>query len=304
MSKMSFDGLTRHALNGPTMGTRWQALFWLPDGQEAEQVQADMASAVARIDDQMSLWKPESDLCRLNRAPVGNWVDLGAEITQVLQAALRIGARTGWAFDIAVGGTVAAWGFGPEAADQDAIGAALRAPRVRAGEALELDVPNRKARRMADCRFDLNGIAKGYGTDCLVKVAADHGITGVLAGLDGDLRAAGTRPDGSAWPVAIEAPEYDRREAARMIEITDLAVATSGDYRHWVDVAGQRLSHTVDPVVGAPVIKGVASVTVLAATGAEADAWATALMVLGEQAGVALARANQVQAMFMRRPEG
>ncbi len=95
------------------------------------------------------------------------------------------------------------------------------------------------------------------------------------------MRALGLRPDGQAWTVAVEAPDLERRTPHSILALEDAAVATSGDYRHWVEVQGRRLSHTMDPTRGAPLIASPASVTVVARTCAEADAWATALMVLG-----------------------
>lgn len=300
MSKMSFEGHTRHALNGATMGTRWSTLFWAEEMDPA--LPAALQEAVDRVDSQMSLWKPDSDLCRLNEAPLGVWVDLPQQITEVLETALRIGRASGGAFDIAVGEAVAAWGFGPCPADQKAIHRMLTtATHPRATDVLELDTANRRAMKHAPARFDLNGIAKGYGTDQLVETALNHGVTGLLAGLDGDLRASGTRPDGAPWPIAVEEPDYDRRAAHTVLELEDLAVATSGDYRHWIKVGGQRLSHTMHPRTGGPLQQSPASVTVVAADCMTADAWATALMVLGKTEGTLLAKSNNIQAMFIER---
>ncbi len=107
------------------------------------------------------------------------------------------------------------------------------------------------------------------------------GSSDALVGIDGEMRAIGLRPDGEAWTIAVEAPDAERRTPHSILALQDAAVATSGDYRHWVEVQGRRLSHTMDPRRGAPLIASPASVTVVARTCAEADAWATALMVLG-----------------------
>ena len=114
----------------------------------------------------------------------------------------------------------------------------------------------------------------------------------------------GLRPDGAPWGVAVEAPDPDRRTPHSVLALHDAAVATSGDYRHWVEVQGRRLSHTMDPSRGAPLIAPPASVTVIARTCAEADAWATALMVLGEEAGAKLATQQGLDALFLLRDDG
>ncbi|MGS4948293.1 FAD:protein FMN transferase, partial [Meridianimarinicoccus sp. RP-17] len=110
-------------------------------------------------------------------------------------------------------------------------------------------------------------------------------------------------PDGEAWTVAVEAPDAERRTLHSILALQDAAVATSGDYRHWVEVQGRRLSHTMDPRRGAPLIASPASVTVVARTCAEADAWATALMVRGPDQGATLARQSGLDALFLLRDD-
>lgn len=302
MSKMSIDpvrDLSRVALNGPTMGTRWSALFFAPPGLDRDTVQAALQAAVDQVDAQMSTWRPDSDLMRLNAAPAGDWLALPAELAAVLRLGLAIGRVSGGAFDIGMGDAVTAWGFGPDAATPAAIRAAMAAPRRPAHEVLQID--GTQARKFAALALDLNGIAKGYGVDRLAETLRDHGITNGLVGIDGEMRAMGLRPDGSPWTIAVEAPERDRRAAHSVLALQDAAVATSGDYRHWVEVGGQRLSHTMDPARGAPLIASPASVTVVARTCAEADAWATALMVLGPERGAELAQQQGIDALFLLR---
>ncbi len=158
-------------------------------------------------------------------------------------------------------------------------------------------------RKIATIPLDLNGIAKGYGVDRLVEVLRDHGIRDALVGIDGETRAMGLRPDGGAWTIAVEAPERARRAPHSILTLQDAAVATSGDYRHWVTVQGRDLSHTMDPRRGAPLLAPPASVTVIAPTCAEADAWATALMVKGVDAGANLARRAGLDALFLKRDD-
>ncbi len=169
----------------------------------------------------------------------------------------------------------------------------MAAPRRPAHEVLEIDGAH--VRKSAPIALDLNGIAKGYGVDRLAETLREHGIADGLVGIDGEMRALGLRPDGEAWTIAVEAPDAERRTPHSILALQDAAVATSGDYRHWVEVQGRRLSHTMDPRRGAPLIASPASVTVVARTCAEADAWATALMVLGPDRGAALARQTRAR---------
>lgn len=303
MAKTSTE-LRRHALNGPTMGTRWAAQFYA-SGEEVGAITAALQAAVTEVDAQMTTWSTASDLMRLNRAPTGAWTALPERLITVLGAGVEIGRLSGGAFDIGMGEAVTAWGFGAETADPERIRAALSAPRTPAHEALELDIEAGRARKHAPLALDLSGIAKGYGVDRLSETLADFGITEALTSIDGELRAGGTQPGGAPWAVAVEKPDRERRAAHSVLALEDAAVATSGDYRHWVDVGGARLSHTMDPRRGAPVQGAPASVTVVAKSCMEADAFATALMVMGQDEGRALAEEHGLSALFlMREGEG
>lgn len=298
--------LPRLHLHGPTMATRWSVVCDAPAGADRAALQAALQATVDRVDAQMSPWKPGSDLLRLNHAPLDAWVDLPAEILQVLARALEVCRLSGGAFDPAVGALVDAWGFGaahavPDARAIHAARAAHAAPHPPTHEALELDLDANRARKAAPLQLDLCGIAKGYAVDRQCAVLQQHGVRHALAALDGELRALGPQADGQPWAVALERPQQGRRSALGVIELQDLAVATSGDYRRFVQAGPARLAHSMDARRGAPVNNGVASVTVLAASCMDADAWATALLVAGPGAGLALAQRLGLEALWLLR---
>ncbi len=292
--------LTRHALNGPTMGTRWSALFHMPPNFSVEPVRKAMADAVESVDRQMSTWDASSDLNRLNMSAAEEWVSLPSDLLTVLDAGLKIGRASAGAFDIAMGDAVSAWGFGSENASEACIRTARNIRRTPAYDMLELDMENRRARKHEPAKFDLNGIAKGYGVDRLAGVAKEYGIDAGLFAIDGELRALGAQPDGRGWTIAVEMPDLETRAPHSIIELQDASVATSGDYRHWVDVGGHRLSHTMDPRLGMPLANSPASATVIAVDCMSADAWATVMMVLGEESGLALAENLGLSALFLQ----
>ena len=300
MSKTSID-LKRYVLNGPTMGTRWSALFFADPDIDLETVRIALQAEVDAVDDQMSTWKARSDLSRLNAAPPGTWVDIPDLLVRVLDMGLAIGRASGGAFDIGMGDAVAAWGFGPGEADETDIRLAMRRSRRPANELIDIDEKAGRVMKRADIALDLNGIAKGFGTDRLAECLDGFGIHASLVGIDGEMRAIGLQPNGLPWSIAVEAPEIDRRAPHSVLELEDAAVATSGDYRHWVEVNGHRLSHTMHPEHGAPLVESPASVTVVARTCAEADAWATAMMVLGPDKGAALAETLGLDVLFLLR---
>lgn len=295
--KMSTD--TRHSLNGPTMGTRWTAVIVADAAFDSAALAADLAAAVACVDEQMSTWKPSSDLMRLNRAALGEWQAMPPQIMAVLAAAEGMANASEGLFDISVGDLVAAWGFGPALGRIDPARIKAGVGKARLGPSFALDMSKGQARRLQDVQLDLSGIAKGYAVDQLAETCARHGIANYLVGIDGEMRAAGHRPDAAPWAVALEAPLVGSRSALGVIELSDRAVATSGDYRHFVTLGQARLSHTMNPHTGGPVQGALASVSVLADTCMQADAWATVLLILGEVAGPALARARGIEAIFL-----
>lgn len=296
----------RLALHGPTMGTRWSVTCDAAPDTDVQALQTALAAAVQLVDAQMSPWLPGSDLNRLNHAPVGAWVTLPAEILEVLVCALDVCRLSAGAFDPAAGALVDAWGFGAvrDAPDAEAIRTATSAApvaRIPTYEALELDSGMLRARKHAPVHLDLCGIAKGYAVDRMADVLRQNGVPHALVALDGELRAVGGQADGQPWAVAVESPETGRRAVHSVVELQDLAVATSGDYRHYLQVGDARLAHTMDTRRGAPVRNEVASVTVLARQCMHADAWATALLVAGPGEGLALAQRMGLEALWMLR---
>lgn len=290
------------ALGGPTMGTRWSVL--IDDAAVDPALQSRFQSAVDEVDAQMSTWKPNSDLMRLNAAPLNTWVTLPDRLMIVLTAGLSVSRQTDGAFEMNVGDAVRAWGFGPAKIDIGAIRSASSTPRIAATTALELDPANNRARKSAPLALDLSGIAKGYGVDRLAETAAQFGITQALCAIDGELRAIGTRRSGRPWAVGIDMPDDKATAPHSTLALEDMAVATSGDYRHFVTVAATRLSHTIDPRRGAPLVVPPASVTVLSRSCMLADAMATALMVMGDGPGSSFAKAHAISALFLGRALG
>jgi thiamine biosynthesis lipoprotein len=310
MPKMSSEGFApckRTTLHGPAMGTRWSVSLDADANLNLTALHQDLAAAVTQVDNQMSPWKLHSDLMRLNRAPVNMWVALPAEILAVLDCALDICRLSAGAFDPGVGALVDAWGFGAvrDAPDAVAIRLACEATSRPTHECLELDRPAGHARKRAPVQLDLCGIAKGYAVDRMAAVLHRHGVRYALAALDGELRAVGSQASGVPWAVALEQPEVGRRAIHGVIELQDMAVATSGDYRRCLQVGDARFAHTMDARRAAPVNNAVASVTVLATSCMHADAWATALLVAGPGEGLALAQRMGLDVLFLlRRAEG
>lgn len=295
----------RHRLGGATMGTSWSVVIDSTDALDTATLGATCQAVVDEVDSQMSTWSLDSALMQFNAAPPDTWVSLPATLLVVLEAGLQISAATGGAFEMNVGDAVQAWGFGATTLDLAAIRTASSLPRVPAVAALHLDHDRGAARKSAALALDLSGIAKGFGVDRLVDALSAQGITHALCSIDGEVRALSGQGDGTPWSVAIEAPDTSDRQALSMLGLADKAVATSGDYRHFITVKGTRLSHTMDPARGAPLLNAPASVTVIADRCMQADAMATALIVMGTAKGMPFAEKAGISALFLTRgPNG
>jgi len=291
----------RYSPHGETMGSRYSAVFFAAPGADEAAINARLFAAVDAVDRQMSSWKPDSDLNRLNDAPQHQWLTVPAELFSVLDTALHVSRQSHGAFDIGVGDLVHAWGFGPGQGriDEQRIKALKAQPHGPATDVLELDPGRRRVRKQAAITLDLSGIAKGYGVDRLARCLDSLGITRYLVGIDGEMRARGTKPDGRPWAVAIEKPVRHLRDVMGVMELSDAAIATSGDYRHWIEHHGKSHAHTIDGALRQPLSNRLAAVSVVASSCMLADAWATALLVLGEEVGIDLARKRGMDALFV-----
>lgn len=292
--------LQRYTLHGQTMGTQYSAIVFTEPGANEAAINADLFAAVNAVDEQMSNWKADSDLSRLNKALLGQWLTIPQELFDVLEAALLVSRQSQGAFDIGVGDLIDAWGFGPIAGiDEQRIHAMRAQARQPAFEVLEMDPANLRVRKHASITLDLSGIAKGYGVDQMARSLDVRGITRYLVGIDGEMRARGTKPDGRLWSIAIERPIRHQREAMGVMELSDAAIASSGDYRRWVEYGGKTYAHTMSGALREPSSNQLAAVSVVATTCILADAWATALLVLGEKVGIELAQERRMDALFI-----
>ncbi len=296
-------------LTGDAFGTTWSVrLTGLPGDTNPEGLQLQIVVALDSIDRVMSNWRSDSAIEQFNAAPAGQWIDVPAELAELVTLARTISLASDGAFDITVAPLVRAWGFGPAAQPAVPDPATLNAARARTGFGHLSVRMNPPALRKAKpgITTDLSAIAKGYAVDRIAAVLDKAGCRSYLVEIGGELRARGQHPDGRAWRAAVRRPEYGLSpEPLTVLPVTDTAVATSGDYLQQFESGGRRYSHIIDPRTGRPAGHNLASVTVLATSAAEADALATALLVLGPVDGPALARAQDLKALFvLRKPDG
>lgn len=292
MTSSPSAALVLHRLGGDTMGTTWSV--WLAAARDADLrvLHAGIEAQLAQVIRQMSTWEAESDISRYNRAAAGEWLPLPSGFAQVLACALEIAEASEGAFDPTVGALVGLWGFGAHACDAVPDAEALTAAQARSGwKRIVFDAGDHRVLQPGGLQLDLSAIAKGYAADRVAACLCEAGIADALVEVGGELVGHGRKPDGEPWRVLVEAgpEEDDHRLEPRVLELDGLAVATSGDRWHHYTRSGRRYTHTIDPRSGEPVEHAPTAVSVIADDAMHADAWATALGVLGANAGHALA---------------
>ncbi|MDO6681136.1 FAD:protein FMN transferase [Oceanobacter sp. 5_MG-2023] len=281
---------------GPTMGTQYH-VSWIGQNDSAEQIQHLIDQRLADINRIMSTYDPDSELSQLNRQTLAlDNVTLSEELADVLAQALMIYNQSEGRFDVTVGPLVNAWGFGPgKHRDQKLSEEEVNGLLAGIGsDAIHLD--DRTLSTDKPLYIDLSAIAKGWAVDQIGYLLEQQGVVSYLVEIGGELRARGSKPDGSGWRVAIERPALDSmaHQVQLVLEPGDSALATSGDYRNYFEEQGVRYSHTIDPHTGYPITHQLASVTILNPSCALADAWATALTVAGPEQAVLLANRYQL----------
>jgi thiamine biosynthesis lipoprotein len=290
------------------MGTTYSIeVARLPAAVGREQLQATIDGVLAETGRHLSTYDAASEISRFNAAATTEAVEVSEPLGSVVAIANEVSVASGGAFDITVGPLVRAWGFGE--ADMGAVTApdAQQLARLRAEvgyDKLQLQTDHRALRKaVAGLQLDVNGIAPGYAVDRIAERFEALGVSDYLIELGGEVRAHGRSPAGRPWRVAVEAPLGGERMPYAVVELDGLGASTSGDYRDFRIVDGRRVSHTIDPRTGAPVTHGLASVCVVDTSTARADAYSTALMVLGPQEGMELATRLGLAALFIERSE-
>ena len=287
------------------MGTSWCVKLVASPRADLHALHAGIQTELDRVVAQMSTWETDSDISRFNRSAAGTWHALPPEFFTVLSCALETARDSDGAYDPTIRPLVEAWGFGAaQGGYRVPSNDELAAAQARVGwQRMSLHPDNASALQPGDTHLDLSAIAKGYGVDLVAGHLRDTGIAAALVEVGGELYGYGRKPDGTMWQVLVEAsPDATNDdEDVRVIALDGIAVATSGDHWHAFEQDGIRYSHTLDPRTGKPVVHASAAVTVIADDAMRADAWATALTVMGADAGHRFAQQRSIAARFVVR---
>jgi thiamine biosynthesis lipoprotein len=293
-------------LAGATMGTTWHVSY-LPaaSAPAVEDLQLGIEAQLEQVNSSMSTYRPDSEISRFNALDSGEWFIASPDFFRVLTTALDIGQLSEGAYDVTVAPLVDLWGFGPDGivdeppSDHEI---ALLMPQVGQNK-LQVDAERFGVMKRSALTVDFSSLAKGFAVDQVAEWLLAQGIERFMVEVGGEMRLSGLSGRGDPWRIAIEQPEISRREIATTVSLSDVALATSGDYRNYFELNGQRYSHSIDPRTGYPVAHDLVSVTVVHSSCMIADAWATALTVLGAERAMVVAKTQGLAVYFIRRVE-
>ncbi|MFP3385083.1 MULTISPECIES: FAD:protein FMN transferase [Tritonibacter] len=291
-------------LSGLTMGTNY-SIVAIDHSKSIDQAELQSAvdQALGQVNVQMSNWDASSEISRFNAAAAGESLSVSGELHHVMQTAQDVHVASDGAFDVTVGALIDLWGFGAGQTRSDMPSDAEIAQAMACcGQAQSVELEAGGLKKLnSGAEVYLSSIGKGFGVDQVAAVLKGYGITDYMVEIGGDLYTAGRNPEGQPWQIGIETPQAFDRGVTQVVGLSDMGMATSGDYRNFFDYDGTRYSHIIDATTGRPVTHDTASVTVLTDNAMLADAWATAMLVMGRERGLEIANDRDMAVLFIDR---
>ncbi len=296
----------RHFYTGITMGVvTWEVTTFIETSQPLRAgIEAEIQQTLQSVNQRMSTYIPESEVSRFNQSQSTDWIPISPETFAVVQRAQQISQASDGAFDITVQPLVDLWKFGPDKSEfsiptEQQIETCLQFVGYQKLE-LQSNPPSLK-KSDGRLQIDLSAIAKGYAVDQVCQTLNRMEVDNFMVNVGGEVRASGEKADNEPWLVGIETPSIGVRSAHQVIELYHQAMASSGNYRNFHEADGQQFSHTIDPRTGRPVGNTLAGASVIATDCMTADAVATAIMVLGLEKGIELAKQLNLKAQAIER---
>ncbi|WP_306432346.1 FAD:protein FMN transferase [Tropicibacter sp. Alg240-R139] len=290
-------------ITGKTMGTTYNVVALDSSGQVKDvDLRAAINGALAEVNQQMSNWDPRSEISRFNAQSGTDAVTVSDNLVNVMKAAEAVNIASEGRFDTTMGPLIELWGFGATGAARVPRDTDIRTAQARSGHSNTLKVAGTTLQKtQGDAQVYLAAIGKGYGADHVGRAIEALGIKDYMVEIGGDLYTSGKNASGLPWQIGIEKPAALSGGVMEVVGISGLGMASSGDYRNYFENDGQRYSHIIDPATGRPITHKTASATVLAENSMLADAWATAMLILGRERGLEIAEAQNLAVLFIER---
>jgi len=278
-----------HTFSGQTMGTTYSVKIVSKNSViDRLMIQTGIDSVLTMVNQHLSIWDPNSEISQFNQNRQQELIKVSTHLKNVISKSLEISGATNGAFDITVFDLMSLWGFGPNPREGFPSAVQIEALKNRMGYQ-NLILGSGSIRKLnPEIKLDVNAIAKGYGVDLVFEWILENGFKNVFIEIGGEVRCAGKNQKGKLWRVGIIDPKISASPGEKLSAVVILdgkAMATSGNYRNFIEKNGEILGHTIDPRSGFPIKTDVLSVSVITNSCMEADGWATALMVLNFEEG-------------------
>lgn len=296
---------TTQKLSGGVFGTTWNLTYLdAPEGITRDQVETAVLGAFAVVDDSMNNYRADSTISDLNALDEMTVFEVDWDFALVFNTAFDIYTATDGAYDPSVSPLVNLWGFGPKEVIRRPSSEAIEALAPIVGlEEFAWDLSTRAfVKKHAKSELDFSSIAKGYAVDLASDELIELGVNNFMLEVGGEIQTRGNSPRGDLWRLAIENPVAGAAGGVyTAISVTDVGIATSGDYRNFFVENGVRYSHLIDPRTSQPIEHDLVSVTVVHPSTMIADAWATALMIVGTEEALRLANIHELGVLLISR---
>ena len=293
-------------IKGLTMGTSYVVKVISDKNIESEKIKYSIDSILVKLNEQMSTWDPESEISRFNRWESLEPYDVSEQFYEVVESALNLSKKTNGMFDATVFDLLSLWGFGPNPKSGIPEKKNIESILTFTGYENIICSNGSLVKKNQRAKLDLNAIAKGYGVDVVFNFLRNMGFENIFVEIGGEVRFSGYNFRNKNWSIGLENPPSNQIEKQipffGILKNEECAIATSANYRNFVDLDGTILGHTINPKSGFPIQSNVLSVTVISKTCIEADGWATALMTMSYEEGVSiLSGDDNISAIWLMR---
>jgi thiamine biosynthesis lipoprotein len=292
------------ALEGAVQGTTYHVKI-VPTGApiSRDDIHRRIEEVFSDIDVKLSNYRDDSEIARLNRQRSTEWLPVSPEIALVVDIAKQVYERSNGCYDLTVKPLFDLWGFSRHDNRIPSDAEISQTLRHVGMSQLEVDRAGKRIRKLdPELTIDLSSIAQGYSVAAITALLEQQGIAAYMVEIGGELKVKGSKADGSPWRIAIEKPTPFTREVQRIVEFHQrqgTAVMTAGTYRNFFEEHGKVFSHIIAPRTGRPVTHRLLSVSVLHDDPTWADAWAPALLCVGETEAARIAEAEQLKALLI-----
>jgi FAD:protein FMN transferase len=291
-------------LEGFAQGTTYHITLVMPEPSQAAQdaLKQDISAEFARLDKAISNYRPDSTIETFNALGSTEPQELGEEIGGLVKLARHVSDLSGGCYDLTVKPLFDLWGFKKDQFHLPSDDELSQAMGLVGMDKLIAPSPTQLQKALAGLRIDLSSIGQGYSVGRVADIVERHGINNYIVEIGGELKTRGKKPDGKPFRIALEKPLPNQRKLQKVVVFgsgNPMSLMTSGTYRHYFDDQGKRFSHILDARTGRPVAHNTVSVAVLHPDPTVADAWSTAMLCMGSEAGLQVATAQGLAVLYI-----